>query len=240
VRKTHSHEVVTLDVGPFMAHETQCFCAHCPDQPISRSEDLNRLVPPKARFGYEIMVYVGIGVFQRHRTAREIVAELAERNVSISLSEIHELAEGLILYLAEAHRESRDRLQAFLKQQGGYLLHLDSTCDGGSVHLMSLLDELSEFVLINAKITSEKTDEIVPILQQAKATYGQPLAIVSDMSKAILAAVAQVFDGSSHFICHFHFLRDIGKDLLETAYSRIRNRLRAHGISSLLHRRARD
>jgi hypothetical protein len=38
------------------------------------------------------------------------------------------------------------------------------------------------------------------------------------MGKGILAAVAAVFKDVPDFICHFHFLRDIGKDLFEEQY----------------------
>lgn len=42
------------------------------------------------------------------------------------------------------------------------------------------------------------------------------------------------------FICHFHFLRDIGKDFLEPAYSSLRSCLRKHKISPRLHALARE
>jgi hypothetical protein len=45
------------------------------------------------------------------------------------------------------------------------------------------------------------------------------------MGRGILSAVKTVFPGIPDFICHFHFLRDIGKDLFETEYATIRNRL---------------
>ena len=46
-----------------------------------------------------------------------------------------------------------------------------------------------------------------------------------------------VFKGIPDFICHFHFLRDIGKDLFETEYATIRSRLKKHKIRPLLRRR---
>lgn len=240
VRKTRAREVVVLDTGPFTAEETQSYCLRCPESPVYRSEELSRLVAPGARFGYDVMVHVGRATFQRYRTAEEIVAELGPRNVPISPSEVRVQARRFVLYLAEAHGESQEALKALLKKQGGYILHLDSTCDGASSHLFSALDGLSDLVLLSVKIDSEKADEIVPILKKLKAIYGEPLAIMSDMSRAICAAVKQVFKKLRHYICHFHFLRDIGKDLLEPDYKKIRELLRAHGICALLRRRARE
>jgi hypothetical protein len=60
------------------------------------------------------------------------------------------------------------------------------------------------------------------------------------MGKGILAAVAKVFPGVADFICHFHFLRDIGKDLLGAEYDAIRKRLSKHRISAALRYRAKQ
>ena len=59
-------------------------------------------------------------------------------------------------------------------------------------------------------------------------------ALVHDMGKGILSAVEAVFCGVPDFICHSHFLRDIGKDLYEKEYGIIRNRLKKHKIWTLL------
>ncbi len=240
VRKTRSRQVVILDTGSFWAEETQSYCPGCAKSPVFRSEELARLVAPGAEFGYDIMVHVGRATFQRYRTAEEIVAELSPRNVRISPSEVRVQAWRFVLYLAEAHGESQEALKALLNKQGGYILHLDSTCDGASSHLLSAMDGLSDLVLMSVKVDSEKADEIVPMLKKLKAAYGNPLAIVSDMSKAIRAAVKRVFKRILHCICHFHFLRDTGKDLLEPDYKKVRESLKAHGICALLRRRARE
>lgn len=87
---------------------------------------------------------------------------------------------------------------------------------------MSSLDGLSGIVLGNVKIPSEHADRIVPFLRDIQAAYGDPIALVHDMGGAILKAVAQVFPAVPDTICHFHFLRDIGKDLLADPYNAIR------------------
>lgn len=79
-----------------------------------------------------------------------------------------------------------------------------------------------------------------PLLEQVKQNYGNPIAIVSDMGKAVQLVAEDVFPDSKKLICHFHFLRDIGKDLLETPYSAIRNGLKKHGVSKVLRYRLRE
>jgi len=64
--------------------------------------------------------------------------------------------------------------------------------------------------------------------------------LVHDMGKGILSAVKTVFTGIPDFICHFHFLRDIGKDLFEEEYAVIRKRLKAHKIRGVLRRKAKE
>jgi hypothetical protein len=102
---------------------------------------------------------------------------------------------------------------------------------------MSGVDSIMQIILGNAKMRSEKSDTIIPFLHDIKDLFGQPLALVHDMSAAIIKAVGKVFPNTLDFICHFHFLRDIGKDLLEKEYGHIRKRLTHHGITSILYRR---
>ena len=102
-----------------------------------------------------------------------------------------------------------------MKSQGGYLLHIDGTCEGDSPQLMSTIDEISNIVLDNEKMPTENTKEIIQFFERIKNAYGDPLALISDMSSKIINAVKTVFPVTLHFICHFHFLRDIGKDLFD-------------------------
>ena len=104
---------------------------------------------------------------------------------------------------------------------------------------MSGLDAIMKIVLANCKLLSEKSDSIIPFLEDIKTLFGEPLALVHDMSKGIIKAVKQVFPNSLDFICHFHFLRDIGKDLLEDEYDNIRKQLTMHGIAAKLNYRLR-
>jgi hypothetical protein len=97
---------------------------------------------------------------------------------------------------------------------------------------------MTEIVLDNVKLPSEKAELLIPFLRQMKQQYGEPLALVHDMGKGILLAIEEVFPGKPDFICHFHFLRDIGKDLFEEPYQRIRNRIQKLNLRTLLRQKA--
>ena len=238
VRKTRTRFVSTLHVGHFRAREVFLLCNSCGQ--TQRSAALGALVPPGANFGYDVIVYAGKALFLRHRNEAEVVAELAEKNVQISPREVSLLGMKFIVYLALAHQRRAPALHADMRTRGGYICHLDATCEGGDPFLMSSIDSLSNIVLGNVKVPAEDAAHIVPFLERLKQTFGIPLALVHDMGKGILAAVATVFSGVPDFICHFHFLRDIGKDYLGYEYDTIRTRLSRHGIRATLRYRAKQ
>jgi len=238
VRKTRTRTVSTLHVGPFRAREVFLHCDHCGH--TQRCEALGALVPPGANFGYDVMVYAGNALFLRHRNEAEVVEELAGKNVRISPREVSLLGMKFIVYLALAHQRRAPELHADMQTRGGYICHLDATCEGGDPFLMSSIDSLSNIVLGNVKLPAEDEAHIVPFLERLKVAFGVPLALVHDMGAGILKAVATVFPGVADFICHFHFLRDIGKDYLGAEYDTIRKRLSGHGISATLRYRAKQ
>ena len=238
VQKTRLRQVSTLHVGRFLAREVILTCDPCGR--TYRSEELCALVPPSANFGYDVMIYAGNALFLRYRNEDEVVAELAERNVQISPREVSLLGMKFITYLSMAHQRRAPEITADMQSRGGYICHLDATCEGGNPLLMSSIDSLSEIVLGNVKLPAEDAEHIVPFLERIKKAYGIPLALVHDMGKGILKAIAIVFPKVPDFICHFHFLRDIGKDLLDADYDIIRKQLKKHGISGKLLSRAKQ
>jgi hypothetical protein len=238
VRKTRTRTVSTLHVGRFQATEVVLACSTC--QRTYRSEELGQLVPPGANFGYDVMVYAGQALWLRCRNEEEVVAELAQKNVQISPREVSLLGMKFIVCLALAHQRRTPALHADMRTRGGYICHLDATCEGGDPFLMSSIDSLSNIVLGNVKLPAEDEAHIVPFLERLRQAFGVPLALVHDMGSGILKAVATVFPGVADFICHFHFLRDIGKDYLGAEYDTLRKRLGGHGIRATLRYRAKQ
>ena len=183
--------MVTLDIGAFRAKE---IILHRPeDKVLYPSHELKALTPYRCTFGYDVIVYVGYAIFVHCWSDPEITKVLAERNISISDREISFLGKKFVTYLAMAHRESRQQIRSAMAMRGGYILHLDGTCEGDSPHLCSGLDGMTEIVLDNVKLPSEKAELLIPFLRQIKQHYGDPLALVHDMGKGILLAVGEAF-----------------------------------------------
>ena len=239
VLKTRTKSVATMHIGAFIARETLLFCTGCADNTVYACQDLERLVPRRCRFGYDVMVHVGKTLFLKHRGNSEIIEGLAAKNIPISTSEIDYLGKKFIVTLALAHRRQAEKIKHAMQTKGGYILHLDSTCDGNSPMLMTGLDSVSNIVLGSVKLPSEKAEKIIPFIRELIGLFGDPLAVVHDMGSGIMKAVATVLPDTANFVCHFHFLRDIGKDLFEEPYGIIRNRLKKYGIRAKLRRRAR-
>ena len=228
VLKTHTKTAATLEIGLVRFHETIKHCDSCSS--IYRCDEPRKLVPHGCKSGFDVLVYVGMAVLVECKNEKLIKAELKSCNIPISIRQIGNLAKKFIVYLALAHKQSRGKIKDLLLARGGYILHLDGTCEGDSPHLMSALDGIAQIVLDNIKIPSEKADKIIPFLRRIKDCYGIPLALVHDMGTGILSAVKKVFPKVLDYICHYHFLRDIGNDLFGIEYARVRSELAKYSI----------
>jgi hypothetical protein len=197
-------------------HETILHCTVCEKKYYPHETKI--LAPKQSKFGFDVIEYVGKNLFVECKNNDTIQNQLKGKGISISLREISYLGRKFITYLAVLHKESESAIKNLITSQGGYILHLDGTCEGDSPHLMSFIDELSSIILGNLKIPFEDSKYITPFLVEIKESYGTPFAAVHDMGAGILKAIKEVFPEIKDYICHYHFLRDIGKDLLKIRY----------------------
>jgi len=232
--KTSQKIIATLDIGEFRAVEKQTACKYCKQN--FGSDELRALTPHRGKFGFDVIEYIGKSLFVHCQNESEIQTKLAARNIPISVREIGFLSKRFIVYLTLAHQECQAELKQYMHSKGGYILHMDGTCEGDSQHLFSCIDELSNIVLGNRKMPTEDSQHIIPLLQSLKAAYGIPIALVHDMGSAILKAVSAVFPGVADFICHFHFLRDLGKDLFDLEYRAIMRHTKSYGVRAKLNK----
>ena len=203
VSKTRRRTVVTMSMGAIIAYKKHLCCKSC--QELYTSEVLNKIVPAHCTFGYDVLVHVGKSLFLYHCNSREVCQELTPRGVKISPREVDYLGQRFIIFLALAHRKCSPRIREFMQAKGGYIFHLDGTCDGSSPHLMSGLDSISEIVLANTKLATVNSGYIIPFLQdRVQKVFGDPIAVVTDMGAGILKGVEHVFEGIIHLICHFY------------------------------------
>jgi hypothetical protein len=74
------------------------------------------------------------------------------------------------------------------------------------------------------KIASENEDELRPAVEKTVSLFGDPIAVVRDLSTAEAGAVDKLRDrGIPDLVCHYHFLGAIGKKLFDHHYGVLRN-----------------
>jgi len=220
VIKTKKRKICTRHIGPFYVYETiKC----CPIEDCKKTYQYTQLdyfVPPGSRFGYDIVEYIGQSVWSESRTVQQIKGDLKRQNISISEREIGYLARKYVNYVVEAHKDKQAEIRQFLHRGGGYFLYFDSMHPGdGAAHMMcAVAEEISErvsIVLGSVKLPKESTVTVAAFLRELKEKYGDPLAGICDMLASNLAAFREVFPFILLLVCHFHFLRALGKNFLK-------------------------
>lgn len=225
--------VHTLAFGSFVAYE-QILAGLNGGAPL-HSEALRRLVPPRCRYGYDLIVFCGLELYLHGRQVEEIQSRIQQNSeMKIAASTVQLLGYKFLKYLGRLHRHSVPAIRHQMALAGGYILHVDSTCEEKDPLLLSCLDGRSGQVLYSKKIRSENHREVKKILQTVKELFGRPLAVVTDMGRAFAKVTAEIFPGVVHVICHYHFLRDVGKDLLGADYEQLRGALSKKQIKAAL------
>ncbi len=220
VIKTKKRKICTRHIGPFYVYETIKGCPIEDCKKTYRYTQLDNFVPPGSRFGYDIVEYIGQSVWSESRTVQQIKTDLKRQNISISEREIGYLARKYVNYVVEAHKDKQAEIRQFLHRGGGYFLYFDSMHPGdGAAHMMcAVAEEISErvsIVLGSVKLPKESTETVAAFLRELKEKYGDPLAGICDMLASNLAAFREVFPFILLLVCHFHFLRALGKNFLK-------------------------
>lgn len=244
VRKTWERTGMTLEHGTFRLRQKVRECvSRCRGK--KRRGVLADLIPPRSVVGYDIMVYIGLERFLHHRQREEIRASLAaDYGISLSSGEISVLAGRFLDYLERRHRASAPALRAAMAADGGWPLQIDATGEDGRGTLLVAFSGWRHWVLVAWKIPTERADAILPRLRETTFRFGPPCAIVRDLGRAMTEAANTLVQDLKLPIpvlaCHLHFLRDVGKDLLEDGHDRLRAMFRQTNLRSRLRTLVRD
>ncbi|MFV1959905.1 MAG: hypothetical protein ACC662_10905, partial [Planctomycetota bacterium] len=250
VEKTFRRHVATLAHGSLEVREIVLVCGKgCRHEDGSlvrrRSEDVGPHVPPGGVFGYDVIVHVGLQRFLFHRQREEIRRGLEEEHgITASTGALSTMQRSFLTHLEALHLARAPVLAKALASDGGWPLHVDATGEDGRGTLLVLLAGWRRWVLASFKIPTERADQVLPCLHQVADRFGNPCAVMRDLGRAMIPAVADFVEERGLSIpalsCHFHFLQDVGKDLLVAAYGTLREMLRRTGLRSRLRTLARD
>jgi hypothetical protein len=250
VRKTLVRQGRTLAHGAFRVHETECVCGagcHYPagTRVRARSSDLVDTLLPDSSVGYDVMAFVGIERYLHHQQRDEIRQRLEQgHGVVLSTGETSRLAHLFLSYLERLHRRRGPEIRGALEADGGWPLHIDATGEDGRGTLLVLYAGWRGWVLGAFKIPTENADAIRPCIDEVVGWAGLPVAIVRDLGRAMIPACENFrSDAEGNFpilSCHYHFLADVGKDLLEPGHGELRELFQRFGTRPSLRALVRD
>ncbi|MHB1709128.1 MAG: hypothetical protein ACYCT2_06620 [Thermoplasmataceae archaeon] len=182
----------------------------CPDHGETNRNVIETLVSA-SDFDPRVTIAVGIMRWLMDYQISEIQILMESRGIRISTGEISFLSGEFLLRLYCIHRRHLKDLE--LKD---YILHLDGTGESGD-EIVFMAKEGITGVTMDARIMpSENSDFITPFLQGIKDVFGDPVSILRDMGNAIKESVSAVFPGILQIICHYHFVKDLGKDVFSS------------------------
>ena len=232
--KSKRRRVVTMAAGAFVAREVRKRCASDSTHPVLVCDRLSRLVPPRQGYGYDLIVQVGMARYLSHLQRDEIRAQLlSEHGIVVSDGSISNLCDRFLRLLEGLHRRRAPALRAAMN--GGYPLHIDATSEHGKGGLFVCLDGWCGWVLHAVKIASENAEELRPCIEETIRRFGDPIAVVRDLSAAESAAVDSLrAKGIPDLVCHYHLLGAIGKKLFDDPYAVLRNLLRQSKVRTQL------
>lgn len=236
VQKTFQHEGKTLEHGTFFVREAVYVCGdRCrnEDSTLStkRAQSVTQAIIPNSITGYDLMVFVGTNRFLEHRQREEIRSDLKEKHgIKISSGEVSNLSRRFLDYLLRLHHSKADYLKNALKLDGGWPMHVDATGENGRGTLFVVMAGWKKWVMGSWKIATERSDLILPCLQDTASRFGPPCAAMRDMGKAVSPAIDSFLSELEIDIpvlaCHQHFIADIGKDLLTPDHAELRGLFR--------------
>ncbi len=190
-------------------------------------EQLHQLIPPHGNYAYDIITYVGVERFLHYRQDLEIQDQILNRfKLHIPPSTINALAHQFIDYFSAVHYAKADDIAMLIRKNGGYVAHFDGTCEAGTDVLFSVIDEISQIVLLTTRMPSENLKEVKDFFTKCKNLYDHPLAIMRDLSTNYQPAIKDVFDQAVDLICQYHFLENVGKALLKKTHQQLTNTIR--------------
>jgi hypothetical protein len=234
VFKTSHRTVVSLRLGTFQARE---IVRYQDGERPRRSAQLADMVPPGARYGFDLIAHVGIESLLHGQSLDEIRKDLAGRPVPIDIpiSTLWDQQRKFLFYLGHLHQQATGLIGRYLAEQGDTTWLLDGTVECGTPVFLGIEDAASGMILAGRKVPSENVDDIASCLREVGERYGQPTRVLHDLSGAMSGACDLALPGVAHFVCHYHLCRDVGGDLYESPQSDLMKRLRSLKVLARLH-----
>ncbi|MEA3457939.1 MAG: hypothetical protein U9R21_04595, partial [Candidatus Thermoplasmatota archaeon] len=196
---------------------------------------VNGICPKGCNFDGKSMVIVGLlrWFFNLQREEIQLVFEM--RDTGISTGEISDLSEDFLLRFYALHRRHIPKLKTLFESNGGMVHYTDGTGEAGDDIVFSTKEGLTGITLDAQLMPSESKKYVKPFLEKLRDSFGVPVAVVRDMSKQIRDSVSDVFPGVLQLVCHYHFVKNLGKIIFKERYESLRMSIvRTNRLSQLV------
>lgn len=230
VYKSKTRTVITIAHGVFEAREVLMTNTKNASGPIIGSQELAKIVKPRRRHGYDLLVHVGLSRYLEGKQRNEIRAELRNRwGVEISAGTVTNLCDRFLTYLEALHLSRVPQLREAMED--GYPLHFDATCEHGKGGLLVCMDGWRDWVLVSGRIPTESENNIRPLIEKTVDLFGLPVCTMRDLGEGGAKAIAHLSQqGVVDLVCHYHFLGAIGKKFFDKPHSLLRRILRTSKV----------
>jgi hypothetical protein len=243
-KSSGEREIATLAGGPSTIVEEYFVCPRCADgetgrRVIRHSEPLRGILPPNSKYGYDVEIEAGHLQYADGRQVDEIKGIFEDAyGLTVPQSQIHGLGIRFLEHMAALHWLSAPLLKELFGS--GCVYHVDATCEAGRGMELSVREGWTGIVLGAWKIPTENEDDIKRHLRSVVEAFGEPVAFVSDLGNGMMAAIAGVIREMSlksrQLVCHMHFLKAVGKSILEDACQSLKSQMRKQKTLAHLNR----
>jgi len=198
-------------------------------------EEFQRLVPKGKSFSYDTIWDVTRLHFIEYKQRTEIQKLLPFKISTGAISNLYK--EGLA-YIRACHEAVSPELKKYYRSSDRpFIILMDGTNEGGAQTHFQIREAYTNNVLLARRISSENQDDIEDMLKEIEDRFGRPDAVISDMAKTGINAVQNRWAGKVPlFICQFHFLRDLGNDMLANYHQNLRKAISSCRLTRTLNR----
>jgi hypothetical protein len=196
------------------------------------SEELQMITFWRRIYGVDVTAHIADLKHRERKTHDEILEDLHPRGINISKGNITYVLNFVEAVARGWHEENIEVIRSKIKERGGYTLGVDGTHSYLGYPLYIFRDTLSGTVLYAQAAASESADDLKPLFEKVLEMFGKPLAVVSDMQPSILEVVKELLPGVKHQFCQYHFLRNVGKELMGQDYKKLSRIMRREGVKT--------
>ena len=206
----------------------ECTNENCVTKQYAKSgkfyaEQYLSLTLPGCTIGIDITLYIGFHMHIKSQSMDDVRVYLQKQGIEMDRSTVYRHYERYLKFMSELSQQDKEEIIKEMKNNEGYILSIDAVHSKDSPLLLVCRDILSKKILATKLVLSENDADVIDLLTQVKQTFGPPLAIISDMGKGISKGIETIFPDIKHQYCHFHFLKNLGKDLMNNEYQNIKH-----------------